>query len=256
VGGKAVQGGTKIRIGVSGARGRMGSLTCKAVAADPDLLLVAAIDPALSEAEAATGAGGEKDITWFKDLEQALEAGGLQVVVDFSTPATVRANVLACVSRRVPAVVGTTGLTARDLADIEEQVAANGVPVLVAPNFAMGAVLMMQFAQQAAQHFRACEVVELHHEDKVDSPSGTARLTRVRIEEIWRQAGLEKEVPVHSVRLPGLMAHQEVIFGGLGETLTLRHDSLSRESFMPGVLLAIKRVRTLQGLVVGLENIL
>jgi 4-hydroxy-tetrahydrodipicolinate reductase len=128
--------------------------------------------------------------------------------------------------------------------------------VLVVPSFAMGAVLMMQFARQAAEQFRACEIVELHHEGKLDAPSGTSRLTRLRVEETWRKVGLEREVPIHSVRLPGLVAHQEVIFGGPGETLTLRHDSTSRESFMPGVLLAVKRVRALQGLVVGLENIL
>ena len=116
--------------------------------------------------------------------------------------------------------------------------------------------MMMQFARQAAEHFDACEIVELHHEKKVDAPSGTARLTSERIEEAWRYRGLNEDVPIHSVRLPGLMAHQEVIFGGLGETLTLRHDSLSRESFMPGVMLAVKRVQALQGLVVGLENII
>jgi 4-hydroxy-tetrahydrodipicolinate reductase len=113
-----------------------------------------------------------------------------------------------------------------------------------------------RFARQAARYFGACEIVELHHEKKLDAPSGTSRLTRLRIEETWGETGLKKEVPIHSVRLPGLVAHQEVLFGGLGETLTIRHDSLSRESFMPGVLLAVKRVRSLQGLVVGLENIL
>jgi 4-hydroxy-tetrahydrodipicolinate reductase len=120
----------------------------------------------------------------------------------------------------------------------------------------MGAVMMMQFARQAAQHFSACEIVELHHEKKVDAPSGTARLTRQKIAEVWGSRGEQKEIPVHSVRLPGLVAHQEVIFGGFGETLTIRHDSLSRDSFMPGVMLAVKRVQTLQGLVVGLENII
>jgi 4-hydroxy-tetrahydrodipicolinate reductase len=115
---------------------------------------------------------------------------------------------------------------------------------------------MMQFARQAAAHFKACEIVELHHDGKLDAPSGTSRLTRMLVEGAWREAGHEKELPIHSVRLPGLVAHQEVIFGGLGETLTIRHDSLSRESFMPGVLLAVKRIRGLQGLVVGLENIL
>jgi 4-hydroxy-tetrahydrodipicolinate reductase len=117
-------------------------------------------------------------------------------------------------------------------------------------------VLMMEFAKQAARHFTACEIVELHHDKKLDAPSGTSRLTRLRVEETWNEVGVDKEIPIHSVRLPGLVAHQEVLFGGLGETLTIRHDSLSRDSFMPGVVLAVKRVRSLQGLVVGLENIL
>jgi 4-hydroxy-tetrahydrodipicolinate reductase len=153
-------------------------------------------------------------------------------------------------------VVGTTGLTPADLAAIDEEASTQGVAVLVAPNFAMGAVLMMQFARQAAAHFRACEIIELHHDRKLDAPSGTSKLTRLKIEETWREDGHEKEVPIHSVRLPGLVAHQEVVFGGLGETLTIRHDSLSRESFMPGVLTAVKRIQGLQGLIVGLENIL
>lgn len=142
------------------------------------------------------------------------------------------------------------------MADIEKEAESQGVPVLVAPNFAMGAVLMMQFTRQAAEYFRACEIVELHHDGKLDAPSGTSLLTRTLVEEVWRERELEREVPIHSVRLPGLVAHEEVIFGGLGETLIVRHDSLSRESFMPGVILAVKRVRGLQGLVVGLENIL
>ena len=194
---------------------------------------------------------------YFETLENALGAGGIDVVVDFTTPDAVLENIMTCLRHRVPVVVGTTGLTAADLAEIEEESAARGgVPVLVAPNFAMGAVLMMQFARQAAEHFRACEIVELHHDRKLDAPSGTSRLTRLKVDKTWREAGVEKDIPIHSVRLPGLVAHQEVIFGGLGETLTIRHDSLSRESFMPGVLMAVKRIGSLQGLVVGLENIL
>ena len=178
------------------------------------------------------------------------------MVVDFTTPSAVLANVTTCVRERVPVVVGTTGLGAADLAEIAREVEASNTPVLVAPNFAMGAVLMMQFARLAARHLRACEIVELHHDGKLDAPSGTSRLTRLQVEESWHEIGVQREVPIHSVRLPGLVAHQEVIFGGLGETLTIRHDSLSRESFMPGVVLAVKRIRGLQGLVVGLENIL
>ena len=261
---------TRIRVAVSGARGRMGAMTCATVAGDPDLVLVAEIDPAFGSASAlfvdtgaaaggTPGAGAESAADTparFTSLAQAIEATRPQVVVDFTIPAVVRDNVIICVRKRVPVVVGTTGLIAADLAEIEQEIETNDTPVLVAPNFAMGAVLMMQFARQAARHLRACEIIELHHEGKLDAPSGTSRLTRLQIEEAWQECGLEREVPIHSVRLPGLVAHQEVIFGGVGETLTIRHDSLSRESFMPGVLLAVKRIRNLQGLVVGLENIL
>jgi 4-hydroxy-tetrahydrodipicolinate reductase len=241
-----------IRVAVCGALGRMGSATCAAVQADEQLELVAAVDTGF-----ATGAGcllgPGKD---FADLEAALGGMSVNVVVDFTVPSSVRANILTCLDNHVAVVVGTTGLGAADLAEIDKATERQATPVLVAPNFAMGAVLMMEFAKQAAQHFRACEIVELHHDKKLDAPSGTSRLTRLRVEESWAEMGLEKDVPIHSVRLPGLMAHQEVLFGGLGETLTIRHDSLSRDSFMPGVVLAIKRVRSLQGLVVGLENIL
>jgi 4-hydroxy-tetrahydrodipicolinate reductase len=255
---KVEQHDGRIRVGVSGANGRMGSVTCRAVAADAELRLAAAIDPAfgLDDFTRPAAAESEPEPRRFVSVDEALAGGGLDVVVDFSVPTVVKQNVLACVRGRVAVVVGTTGLSAADLSEIEREVGLNSVPVLVAPNFAMGAVLMMQFARQAAEQFGACEIVELHHEDKLDAPSGTSRLTRLGIDEAWRSRGLEREVPIHSVRLPGLVAHQEVIFGGPGETLTIRHDSLSRDSFMPGVLLAVKHVRALQGLVVGLENIL
>lgn len=246
----------RIRVAVSGAAGRMGSVTCQAVTADAGLHLVAAIDPAYASEGAKGHEAHQTDTEHFADLASALEGADIQVVVEFSIPTAVKQNVLACLRRKVPVVVGTTGLGVADLAEIERETELNGVPVLVAPNFATGAVLMMQFARKAAESLGACEIIELHHQDKLDAPSGTSRLTRLRVEEAWLERGLEKEVPIHSVRLPGLVAHQEVIFGAPGETLTIRHDSLSRDSFMPGVLLAVKRVRTLQGLVVGLENIL
>ena len=234
----------------------MGATTCRAVAADPDLVLVAEIDPAFGKKGGQRqGKAPDGQTRIFLGLEEALAAGGIDVVVDFSVPSAVKANILACVERRVPVVVGTTGLAADDLEAIGKK-AAGTCPVLVAPNFALGAVLMMRFAEEAARHLGACEIVELHHEAKVDAPSGTARLTGRRIEKGWQHRGLKKSVPIHSVRLPGLVAHQEVVFGGLDETLTIRHDSLSRESFMPGVVLAAKRVGKLQGLVVGLENVM
>jgi 4-hydroxy-tetrahydrodipicolinate reductase len=242
----------KIRVAVCGALGRMGSATCAAVQADEQLELVAAVDTGFS-AGCGPLLGDGSD---YSDLEAALNGADVDVVVDFTVPSSVRGNILTCLEHHVAVVVGTTGLGAADLAEIDKVTELQATPVLVAPNFAMGAVLMMEFARQAARHFRACEIVELHHDKKIDAPSGTSRLTRLRVEETWTEMGLEKEIPIHSVRLPGLVAHQEVLFGGLGETLTIRHDSLSRESFMPGVVLAVKRVRSLQGLVVGLENIL
>jgi 4-hydroxy-tetrahydrodipicolinate reductase len=234
----------------------MGRTVREAIAADTELCLVAAVDPCCSGVDALPERPALGDETWFASLAEALEVGNVDVVVDFTTPAAVLENVLACVRHGVPVVVGTTGLTGADLAEIDREIESYDVPVLVAPNFAMGAVLMMRFARQAAEHFRACEIVELHHDRKLDAPSGTSRLTRLQVDEAWRAAGFEREVPIHSVRLPGLVAHQEVIFGAAGEILTIRHDSLSRESFMPGVLLAVKRIRGLQGLIVGLENIL
>jgi 4-hydroxy-tetrahydrodipicolinate reductase len=244
--------GPIIKVAVCGALGRMGRVTCEAVAADAELQLAAAVDTGF-ERGAPRVLGSGRDFT---QLGTALDHVGIDVVVDFTVPSSVLANVLTCVGHRAPVVVGTTGLQDADFAEIEQAARQGASPVLIVPNFAMGAVLMMDFARQAARYFQACEIVELHHDKKVDTPSGTSRLTQLRIEEAWGERGLDKEVPIHSVRLPGLVAHQEVLFGGVGETLTIRHDSLSRESFMPGVILAVKRVRSLQGLVVGLENIL
>lgn len=249
----------RIGVVVNGALGRMGRTVCAAVLAEADLVLVGGADPAH---------GSAPDVadlpfcapTLAEALDRAEASGdarpGERVVVDFTAPDVVLAGVLAGLERRWPVVVGTTGMGADDLRRVAETAERTGTPALVAPNFALGAVLMMEFARAAARHFDACEVVELHHEAKVDAPSGTARRTGDLIEQVWQGRGSEKRVPLHSVRLPGLVAHQEVIFGGLGQTLTIRHDSLARESFMPGVVLAVRRVSSLQGLVVGLENIL
>lgn len=253
----------RIRVAVSGALGRMGSTTCAAVYADDELELAVAVDPGFARAEwlgdtpiDRIGEVPAEGIRRYPTLEEALSDGGVDVVVDFTIPAVVLDNIKTSLRHKIPVVVGTTGLSPVELAEIDKTCGQDAVAVLVAPNFAMGAVLMMEFAKQAAAHFRACEIVELHHDRKLDAPSGTSRLTRNGIIESWDEIGYEKEIPIHSVRLPGLVAHQEVIFGGLGETLTIRHDSLSRESFMPGVVLAIKRIRSFQGLIVGLENVL
>ncbi|MDA8068599.1 MAG: 4-hydroxy-tetrahydrodipicolinate reductase [Actinomycetota bacterium] len=220
-----------IRVAVTGACGRMGAVTCAAVEAAEDLSLVARVDPQLGV-----------------ELADALREQRPDVLVDFSVPAAAATNVRTAVSAGVHAVVGTTGF------DLDAIRGLDGANVFVAPNFAIGAVLMMMFAAQAATYMPAAEIIELHHDGKLDAPSGTALLTAQRLQEAvpGRPAP-----PIHSVRLPGLVAHQAVIFGDVGQTLTIRHDSLGRESFMPGVLLAVRRVQSLpQRLVIGLEQLL
>ncbi len=177
-----------------------------------------------------------------------LEPEGHDAAIDFTRPDAVRTNLERCVDAAVPCIVGTTGLDDGDLDDLDRRARDRGVAVFVAPNFAIGAVLMMRFAGEAAHHLPRAEIVELHHEAKLDAPSGTAKAT-ARL--------LPGDVPIHSVRLPGLVAHQEVLFGGEGQLLTLRHDTLSREAFVPGVLLALERLPTLPpGVTVGLDALL
>jgi len=219
-----------IRVAVSGAFGRMGAMVCTAVDGAEDMVLVARIDPMLE-----------------LEVGDALREQRPDVLVDFSVPTSAVDNIRTAVTAGVHVVVGTTGF------DLDEVRGLEGANVFIAPNFAIGAVLMMSFAAQAAKHMRAAEIIELHHDRKVDAPSGTAALTAQRMHE----AAPDRPVPpIHSVRLPGLVAHQEVILGDVGQTLTIRHDSVDRESFMPGVLLAIRKVGSLsQPLVVGLEQL-
>lgn len=177
--------------------------------------------------------------------DDAIDVRGLDAAIDFTQPDAVVANALACLEQGVPCVLGTSGA---DLAAVEERAVGRGLPVLYAPNFAVGAVLMLRFAAQAARYFPRAEIVELHNEAKRDAPSGTARATA---------AMLGGDTPIHSVRLPGLVAHQEVLLGGQGELLTIRHDTFSREAFAPGVLLALERLKSLPaGLTVGLDSVL
>ncbi len=214
----------------------MGRSVVAAVEAEADLRLAAAVDPALAPGEGR-----------YPSLAPALEAGGLDVLVDFTQPAVVFGNARDALRAGVHAVIGTTGLSEDQVAELRALAEGGTANIVIAPNFAVGAVLMMRFAAEASRHMARAEIVELHHDGKLDAPSGTA----------LRTAGLmEGEVPIHSVRLPGLVAHQEVILGGLGETLTIRHDSLSRESFMPGVVMAVRAVPERPGLTMGLEPIL
>jgi 4-hydroxy-tetrahydrodipicolinate reductase len=217
-----------IRVAVAGAAGRMGGTVCRAVEGAEDMELRGRADPVLGI-----------------DLDEVL--GDAEVVVDFTRPDTALANARACLEAGVHCVMGTTG------ADFAELEGVGTGKLFAAPNFAIGAVLMMEAARLAAPHMPDCEIVELHHEDKLDAPSGTAARTAALV----RDAGGDVHEPIHSVRLPGLVAHQEVIFGGLGQTLSIRHDSTSRESFMPGVLLAIRRVGGLEhSPTIGLEKLL
>jgi 4-hydroxy-tetrahydrodipicolinate reductase len=221
-----------IRVAVAGAAGRMGETVCAAVQGAQGMELVARADPALGVA-----------------LEDAL-AERPDVMVDFTLPSTAAGNARQAVAAGVHVVIGTTGFDPAELEDLRGA-AAN---VFVAPNFAIGAVLMMRFAQQAAAHMARAEIIELHHDGKLDRPSGTAARTAALMSQAAPDLG---EVPIHSVRLPGLVAHQEVILGDVGQTLTIRHDSIDRVSFMPGVLLAIRRVGDLdESPVVGLEKLL
>jgi 4-hydroxy-tetrahydrodipicolinate reductase len=241
-----------IRVGVLGARGRMGATVVNAVEAAADMKVVGAID-----------AGDAR--------EELAEA---DVVVDFTHPDAVMDNLKFAIEAGIHAVVGTTGFTEQRLATVREWLAAKpGVGVLVAPNFALGAVLAMRFAQQAARFYASVEIIELHHNRKADAPSGTAAHTARLVAQARRDAGLAPgadattaeldgargalvdEVRVHSVRLPGLVAHEEILFGQDGETLTIRHDSMDRSSFMPGVLLGVREVVRRPGLTVGLENV-
>jgi 4-hydroxy-tetrahydrodipicolinate reductase len=223
-----------IRVAVAGAAGRMGETVCTAVEGAEDLQLVGRADPLL-------------DTT----IEQVLTDA--EVLVDFTQPDTALANALTCLKAGVHVVIGTTGFDMAPLRQAASEQGSHGANALVAPNFAIGAVLMMRFAAEASRHMRKAEIIELHHDGKLDAPSGTA----ARTAELIAAASGGSEPPIHSVRLPGLVANQEVILGDLGQTLSIRHDTISRESFMPGVLLAVRRVGDLpEPLTVGLEALL
>lgn len=262
----------KICVAVSGALGRMGREVCATVLATDDLKLVDAFDLQGAGEDIGTVLGREKTGIFVRKLTpQSLQENRPQVMVDFTTPLSVMENIETALQVGVRLVVGTTGITGVDLEHIGELVKKSSVGALIAPNFALGAVLLMHFAAKAALYFPQVEIIELHHDQKVDAPSGTALKTAEMIgaaravqpdekEELMKlpgvRGGVQNGVHIHSVRLSGLVAHQEVLFGGQGQTLTLRHDSFDRNSFMPGVVLAIRRVISLQGLVYGLENVL
>ncbi len=254
---------------VTGAAGRMGTEVIRAVTDADGMRIVAAVDPPHAGEPVFDGTGGA--IACVADLDSAIADTSPDVLVDFTDPSAVEANLLIALRAGVDCVVGTTGISEDTLGKLVAD-APEGTALFVAPNFAIGAVLMMRFAEQAARFMPHAEIVEMHHDRKVDSPSGTALRTAGLIasarHRITESPGRETQlargargatvdgVSVHSVRLPGLVAHQEVIFGGQGQTLTIRHDSSDRTSFMPGVLLAIREVGHLSGLILGLENLM
>lgn len=256
-----------INVGITGFKGRMGTAVVQAVSAAPDMQVVCGVDPGCEAGESPLG------FMVFPDIASAIDDVEMDVLVDFTQPDAVAANVAAALSAGVNCVVGTTGLSAEKLAELAE-LAIDGACLFYAPNFTTGAVLMMQFAKAAAPFFPEAEVIEYHHCNKKDSPSGTAMQTAAMIVQAREgqkpscAPGKETElagaegargalidgVPVHSVRSMGYVASQEVIFGSFGQTLTIRHDSWDRESYMPGVLLGIRSVMEREGLIVGLES--
>ena len=259
-----------IRVVVYGASGRMGQEVVKAVCQEPETQLVGAIESGVSQ-DFLNLPDGSGTVPFSANLGDILNSCRPDVVVDFTIAKATMPAVRTAAEHGVNMVIGTTGLTADDISEIERLAAASQIGVVVAPNFALGAVLMMHLAKVAAKFLDYAEVIELHHERKADAPSGTALATAramaaARGKPFLQPAG-QAEAPVsrgqsvegvavHSVRLPGLMAHQEVILGGQGQTLSIRHDTISRECYMPGVILAVKEVVKRQGLIYGLDNLL
>lgn len=259
-----------MKVAVAGAAGRMGREVCRTVALEKGMELVCAFDPA--------GAGAplkglvpeaEPHLEVIADLEGMLDSGA-EVMVDFTIAEAARKNISFALSHGIHVIAGTTGLADSDLDDWRRIAEVSGAHCLIAPNFAIGAILLMKFAAEAAKYMPDCEIIELHHPYKLDAPSGTARLTAGKVAAALENVDAPVEgktappaasrgmtvkgIPVHSVRLPGLVAHQEIIFGGQGQTLTIRHDSIDRSSFMPGVVFALRRIKEHPGLTVGLES--
>lgn len=262
-----------IRVMVCGAYGKMGKEVLKAVHSDAQLSIVGAVDVKSDFVDVGELIGvGKIGVTVGDDLETVIQETRPQVMVDFTNPEAVMGNIRTAIKNGVCPIVGTTGLSEKDIEEVRELTNKTKVNAIISPNFSVGAILMMKLSQEAARYFPHVEIIELHHDQKLDAPSGTALRTAELIavkRGVMRQGNpneFEKlsgarggdmdGIRLHSVRLPGYVAHQEVIFGGLGQTLVIRHDSISRESFMPGVVLACKKVLTVNGLIYGLENIM
>lgn len=252
-----------MRVLVNGALGQMGMETVKAILNEKDLELVATVD-------VADGSAGGMKVG--QDLITAIKTAKPDVMVDFTKPAAVMNNLRKALALGVHCVVGTTGFSQQDLHEVDKLAKENNTSVLIAPNFALGAVVMMKLAVEAAKHFSNVEIIEKHHDKKLDAPSGTAIMTAKKIAEVRKKVQQghpeEKEtmagcrgadyegMKIHSLRLPGYVASQEVIFGGQGETLRISTEPISRECYMPGVIMACRKIKNYQGLIYGLENIL
>ncbi|MGI6513454.1 MAG: 4-hydroxy-tetrahydrodipicolinate reductase [Syntrophomonadaceae bacterium] len=263
----------ELQVVVVGALGKMGRETVKVLKKSDNLILAAAVDVKAGNAKVSDITGDENDcLPIWPDLDEALDSVGVDVVVDFTNPQAVYNNARSVLRRGIPCVVGTSGLNEREIGELEKLAWENRTGIAIIPNFAIGAVLMMRFAEEASRYFAHVEIVELHHDGKLDAPSGTAIKTAEMIDRHrggvppsprgqfekypGARGGQVNGVQVHSIRLPGLVAHQEVIFGGQGQTLSIRHDSYNRESFMPGVLLTVEKIMDIKGLVYGLEHLI
>lgn len=241
---------------VSGCGGKMGRTLCNYLGSLAEYRLVAGVDPKFAGQPLRSIAQVETESKIFANINEALKEGGIDVAIDFTAPFSVVANAIACLNAKVPVLIGTTGISQENQNMLDELAKENKVSIMIVPNFAIGAILMMSFAKTAAKFMKKAEIIELHHDTKLDKPSGTAIRTRkLMLESAGKLSDESKEevFPIHSVRLPGLVAHQEVIFGDLAQSLSIRHDTTGRESFMPGVAMALSQMGTFVGLRTGLD---
>lgn len=241
---------------VSGCGGKMGKTLSNYICSLEDYTLVAGVDPKLSGQSLKAVADSAPDGKIYKSIKEALAKVKADIVIDFTAPSVVVGNAVECLKNKTSILIGTTGISQENQNMLDELAKKNQTSIMIVPNFAIGAILMMNFAKFAAKYMKAAEIIELHHDQKVDKPSGTAIKTRRGMLESTNRINEENDpnlIPIHSVRLPGLVAHQEVILGDLGQTLTIKHDSYNRDSFMPGIKMALGKMGTFTGLKVGLD---
>lgn len=241
---------------VSGCGGKMGKTVCNYISNLPGYKLVAGVDPKHCDAPLSKVAGIDSDIIVCGTMQEGLASAKVDVVIDFTAPSAVVGNAITCLDSKTPILIGTTGISSENMKMLDELAQKNKTAIMIVPNFAIGAILMMNFAKIAAKFMKKAEIIELHHDQKVDKPSGTAIKTRKGMLEAIGKLDEENNpdvIPMHSVRLPGLVAHQEVIFGDLGQTLTIRHDTINRDCFMPGIAMALSQMDSFIGLRTGID---